>query len=178
MKEEVLSFLNHNGVDMKRVLNGFLKKSVCAIGVLAVLAQMSGCTTPVVAAPKYEPDPQLTSLNKVAEQVSAQLDRLIRLERNLPEAGVEQAAAVSPLKTSVYVQWGGSGEELAEGLAKKIGYRFSKSGVAPLTPIIVPLDGQSRTVETVLRIVADRMVNVAEIRVSEKQKWIEVAYKK
>jgi hypothetical protein len=82
------------------------------------------------------------------------------------------------LKTPVFVQWDGSGEDLVSGLSKKIGFRFIKTGQSPFTPIIVPVDGKSRSVEAVLRIVADRMGSAAEIKVSEKQKTIEVAYRK
>jgi hypothetical protein len=164
-----------------------MKKLVVAAGVAILLAsQISGCanmTYPwsekVVEMQKMPAiDPQLASLNSVADQVSSQLDKLIRLERGLPESGIEQASSVSMLKTPVFVQWDGSGEDLVSGLSKKIGFRFIKTGQSPFTPIIVPVDGKSRSVEAVLRIVADRMGSSAEIKVSEKQKTIEVAYRK
>jgi hypothetical protein len=123
-------------------------------------------------------DPQMGQLVDTANQVSSQLDRLLRLERGIPETGVATAPTQARLKTMLTVKWSGTGEDLAKGVAEQIGFRFVRSGSAPFTPIIVPLDGQDRSAETVLRIVADRMSRDAEVRVSEKQKLIEIAYRK
>ena len=147
-------------------------------GVISASAFLSGCATSVAAPAAPVVDQQLVQLTEAANKVSTQLDRLIRLERGVPEKGIETAGTVSPLKTVLTVKWSGTGEDLAKGVAEQLGFRFVRSGSAPFTPVIVPLDGQDRTAEVVLRAVADRMAQVAEVRVSEKQKLIEIAYRR
>jgi DotD protein len=151
---------------------------IVAMGILGGVGAMSGCATAVAKVEQPTVDPQVTELNAIATHVSTQLDRLIRLERGLPEKGMETAAKTSSLKTVLTVQWSGTGEALAKGVAEQVGFRFITSGTAPFTPVVVPLDAQDRTAEVVLRVIADRMARVAEIRVSEKQKTIELAYRR
>jgi hypothetical protein len=153
-------------------------KVVALLGALSTSALMTGCATSVAAPAAPVVDQQLVQLTEAANKVSTQLDRLIRLERGTPEAGIETAAKTSALKTVLTVKWSGTGEDLAKGVAEQIGFRFVRSGTAPFTPVIVPLDAQDRTAEVVLRAVADRMAQVAEVRVSEKQKLVEVAYRR
>jgi hypothetical protein len=148
--------------------------SLTALTAVAVLS--SGCST-VVAQPKSDNDRQLELLNATTQKVERQLDRLIRLEKGQTEVATNTATHEG-LKTILTIQWSGSGEELAEGVAKQLGYRFAKSGTAPFTPVIVPLESKDRSAAEVLNTIANRMSAVAEIKVSNKQKMIEVAYHK
>lgn len=149
---------------------------VCSVALFSGCAAIRGQNEAPVAKPETV-DRQMTQLVDTANHVSGQLDRLLRLERGVPEAGVQTAPKQAVLKTVLTVKWGGTGEDLAKGVADQIGFKFVKTGVAPFTPIIIPLEAQERSAETVLRIVADRMAQVAEVRVSEKQKLVEIVYR-
>ena len=164
----------------KNLKNMFKFVSLTALASLVLVA--SGCASmssmfTKTETVKSDPNEQIVKLNEAANQVSNQLNRLMRVEQKQPENGVESAKG-SALKTVLTVQWDGSAELLVSGLADQIGFRYIKSGVAPFTPIIVPLDAKDRSAETILRIVGDRLIGVAELRVSEKNKTIEIAYKK
>lgn len=159
---------------MKELVKNVTRVSITAAFV-AVAALSSGCSTVVAQAPQSNQDKQLELLNATANKVENQLDRLIRLERGQKEVAETKNEG---LKTMLTIQWAGSGEDLASGVAKQLGYRFVKSGTAPFTPVIVPLDAKDRSAAEVLDTIANRMAQVAEIRVSSKQKVIEVAYRR
>lgn len=153
-----------------------LKRVGFAMAFAAMALASTGCATAVAQAPQSNQDKQLEILNQTANKVEERLDKLIRLERGQPETTA--GAKSEGLKTMLTIQWSGSGEQLAEGVAKQLGYRFVKSGTAPFTPVIIPLDAKDRSAAEVLDTIANRMAQVAEIRVSSKQKLIEVAYRK
>lgn len=144
-------------------------------GVLSVLLILSGCSASVAKPTPPQPNQELQELTKAANEVSSQLNELIRLERGeLVET--RTAKDENGLKKVITVKWSGSGENLAKGIAEHIGFSFKVSGNTPQTSIIVPLDFKDRTAEDVLRTVANRLEGVAAIKVSENKKQIEVAY--
>lgn len=157
----------------------FNSKKLTKIGFLAVSAAfLTGCASaPMAQQEPVKQDANIQKLNATAAEIAQSLTYLAKLQQGQVdeisgngEKGINKAFRVS---------WNGSAADLASQVAFKIGYSFSVSGHngEAITPDVFPYVAKSEKADDILRAVAARLAPVAEVRVSQNNRTIEIAYK-
>ena len=158
-----------------------------AIAMAAVVA-LSGCATAVAqsragaeSSAKAAEVPTLNvegEISMLAKSIDSNLQKLTEIEQSAKQAKApERPKAVSAaMALRVSVLWKGPAEPILAKLAEESGYEFKTIGKKGSMPILVGVDVKDQPVLDVLRSIGLQMGDRATVRVSQRDKMIEVAY--
>ncbi len=125
------------------------------------------------------PDPVELRLAEAAEQASAALDTLARIERvRTPPREMDPIENVPPeLAQPMSIDWVGPVEPIIARLAERAGYSFATLGRRPPVEVIVRVRGEQRALIDMLRDIALQAENRANLLVDARRGLVELRYK-
>ncbi len=127
-----------------------MKRRRIALTVLTVMAMAAfGCAAKQPAKPKV--DPAIKKLNRAAESIQADLERLSKIKQAGHEKVKPQAAPKDgPLAKRITFKWSGPLSDALEAVASMTGYEFRVKGEEPAAPVLVNVDSVEEPAFSVL----------------------------
>lgn len=158
-----------------------------ALAMAAVVA-LSGCATAVAqgqasGVAKTEPAAPQTlnvesEISTLAKSIDSNLQKLTEIEQSSKQAKAPERPKVvsAAMALRVSVLWKGPAEPILTKLAEESGYEFKTIGKKSAMPLMVSVDVKDQPVLDVLRSIGLQLGDQATVRVSQRDKMIEVAY--
>lgn len=157
--------------------------AMLAVAVLAGCAANAGVKPADGAAPA-KPAPAASVVNveseiaSVAKSIDSSLTKLTEIEQSSKKAVIPPRPNVQsgPLALRVSVLWKGPVEPILMKLSEESGYQYRTIGKKSAIPVMVNLDVKDQPILDVLRSIGLQLGDQATVKVSSKNKTIEVAY--
>lgn len=149
---------------------------------LSVLALASaGCASnPPAPTPASGPDPVMTRLTQVAEQISADERRMTEVMTAATRVPIKTYAtpASGPLAIPITFKWAGPIERVTEAIVGMVGngYRYKQVGRLPLQPLIVDVDVTNKPAFEVLADIGWQAGVRAGITVNTEERLIQLTF--